>query len=117
MSAWTAEALKQTLSASIFSRSTECHNQDKVSMGTIAARDASRVILLTEQVIAALSCASVQAVKLKGVDTELSPVLSAFKHWVLQSFNYVEEDRPLQNELQTLVDRLENLALLNSALV
>ena len=117
VSAWTAEALKQTLSASIFSRSTECHNQDKVSMGTIAARDASRVILLTEQVIAALSCASVQAVKLKGVDTELSPVLSAFKHWVLQSFNYVEEDRPLQNELQTLVDRLENLALLNSALV
>ena len=55
VSAWTAEALKQTLSASIFSRSTECHNQDKVSMGTIAARDAARVIVLTEQVIAALS--------------------------------------------------------------
>jgi histidine ammonia-lyase len=55
VSAWTAEALKQTLAASIFSRSTECHNQDKVSMGTIAARDASRVITLTEQVIAALA--------------------------------------------------------------
>ena len=37
-SAWTAEALKQTMPASVFSRSTECHNQDKVSMGTIAAR-------------------------------------------------------------------------------
>lgn len=67
VSAWTAEALKQTLAASIFSRSTECHNQDKVSMGTIAARDASRVILLTEQVMAALSCAAVQAIQLRGV--------------------------------------------------
>lgn len=114
VSAWTAEALKQTLSASIFSRSTECHNQDKVSMGTIAARDASRVILLTEQVLAALSCASIQAVKLKGLDTQLSPVLTAFQHWVLQSFNYVEEDRPLQHELQQLVDRFENFDLLSN---
>ncbi len=39
--------------ASVFSRSTECHNQDKVSMGTIAARDALRVLELTEQVAAA----------------------------------------------------------------
>ena len=52
-SAWTAEALKQTMPASVFSRSTECHNQDKVSMGTIAARDCLRVLQLTEQVVAA----------------------------------------------------------------
>lgn len=117
VSAWTAEALKQTLAASIFSRSTECHNQDKVSMGTIAARDASRVITLTEQVVAALSCAAVQAVKLKGVDTELSPVLTVFQHWVLQSFTYVEEDRPLQQELQALVHRFEDLELLDSIAV
>ncbi|MFV5490577.1 aromatic amino acid ammonia-lyase [Acinetobacter sp. ASP199] len=116
VSAWTAEALKQTLSASIFSRSTECHNQDKVSMGTIAARDASRVVVLTEQVLAALSCACVQAVKLKGLDTELTPVLTAFQQWVLQSFKYVEEDRPLQQELQTLVDRFENLELFSSTI-
>ena len=117
VSAWTAEALKQTLSASIFSRSTECHNQDKVSMGTIAARDASRVIVLTEQVIAALCCASVQAIHLKGLDGKLAEVLAAFKTWVLQTFDYVVEDRPLQHELQQLVDRLENLELLSSELV
>jgi histidine ammonia-lyase len=117
VSAWTAEALKQTLSASIFSRSTECHNQDKVSMGTIAARDASRVIVLTEQVIAALCCASVQAIHLKTLDGKLSEVLATFKAWVLETFDYVVEDRPLQHELQQLVDRLENLQLLNSGLV
>ena len=54
VSAWTAEALKLTMPASVFSRSTECHNQDKVSMGTIAARDGLRVLELTEQVAAAL---------------------------------------------------------------
>ena len=44
ISAWTAEALKLTMPASVFSRSTECHNQDKVSMGTIAARDCLRIL-------------------------------------------------------------------------
>lgn len=113
VSAWTAEALKQTLSASIFSRSTECHNQDKVSMGTIAARDASRVILLTEQVISALGCASVQAIRLKGLNAQLTPVLAQFQAWVLESFCFVEEDRPLQNDLQQIVDRFEAFELLD----
>ena len=47
-SALAAEALKLTMPASVFSRSTECHNQDKVSMGTIAARDCLRIVELTE---------------------------------------------------------------------
>lgn len=115
VSAWTAEALKNTLAASIFSRSTECHNQDKVSMGTIAARDASRVITLTQQVIAALCCASVQAIHLKGLTTQLSPTLQVFMQWTLQSFAFVEEDRPLQTELQQIVDRLDQLELFNQS--
>lgn len=65
VSAWTAEALKNTLPASVFSRSTECHNQDKVSMGTIAARDCLRVIELTEQVVAGMLIAARQAVALR----------------------------------------------------
>ena len=65
VSAWTAEALKLTMPASVFSRSTECHNQDKVSMGTIAARDCMRVLELTEQVAAALLITVRQAVWLR----------------------------------------------------
>lgn len=64
-SAITAEALKSTMPASVFSRSTECHNQDKVSMGTIAARDALRVVELTEQVLAISLLAVAQAVDLR----------------------------------------------------
>lgn len=65
-SALTAEALKATMPASVFSRSTENHNQDKVSMSTIAARDSLRVLELTETVAAICLLALVQAVDLRG---------------------------------------------------
>jgi histidine ammonia-lyase len=65
-SALAAEALKLTMPASVFSRSTESHNQDKVSMGTIAARDALRVSELTETVLAIVQLALCQAVDLRN---------------------------------------------------
>jgi len=65
-SALTAEALKLTMPASVFSRSTESHNQDKVSMGTIAARDALRILELTETVLAVVQLALCQAVDLRS---------------------------------------------------
>jgi len=65
-SALTAEALKLTMPASVFSRSTESHNQDKVSMGSIASRDALRVLELTETVLAVVQLALCQAVDLRN---------------------------------------------------
>src|SRR3954463_8365563 len=73
VSAWTAEALKLTMPASSFSRSTESHNQDKVSMGTIAARDCLRVLELSEQVAAAMLLAVQQAILLRRRQGELGP--------------------------------------------
>jgi histidine ammonia-lyase len=67
-SALTAEALKLTMPASVFSRSTESHNQDKVSMGTISARECLRILELTETVSIIHLLALCQAVDLRGVD-------------------------------------------------
>ncbi|MBK8262236.1 MAG: aromatic amino acid lyase [Nannocystis sp.] len=67
-SALTAEALKLTMPASVFSRSTECHNQDKVSMGTIAARDCLRILELTETVAIIGLLVMCQAVDLRRGD-------------------------------------------------
>jgi len=67
-SALTAEALKLCMPASVFSRSTESHNQDKVSMGTIAARDCLRVLELSETVAAIATLAVAQAVDLRGAE-------------------------------------------------
>jgi histidine ammonia-lyase len=65
-SALAAEALKLTLPAAAFSRSTESHNQDKVSMGTIAARDCRRILELSETVAAIALLADCQALELRG---------------------------------------------------
>lgn len=65
-SALAAEALKLTVPATAFSRSTESHNQDKVSMGTIAARDARQVLDLTETIAAINLLAVCQAVDLRA---------------------------------------------------
>lgn len=106
MSAWTAEALKGTMPASVFSRSTECHNQDKVSMGTIAARDALRVLQLTEQVAAGLTLGVVQAVELRAAPVE-GP-LSGFIGEVRRLSLRVEEDRALEADLRATVAAIQN---------
>ncbi len=54
--------------ATIFSRSTEAHNQDKVSMGTIAARDARSIVELAQNIAAIHLMACCQALELRGVE-------------------------------------------------
>ncbi|HZX30872.1 MAG TPA: aromatic amino acid lyase, partial [Rhodocyclaceae bacterium] len=101
-SAWTAEALKLTMPASVFSRSTECHNQDKVSMGTIAARDCLRVLELTEQVAAALVLAATQGVELRfrGEEQQLTEPCADFCRGVREHLASLDEDRPLEADLR-----------------
>ena len=107
VSAWTAEALKLTMPASAFSRSTECHNQDKVSMGTIAARDCLRVLELTGQVAAAMVLATRQGLELRrrqGVPAleRLGPEALACLGEMSRDIPLVEEDRPLDTALGAL---------------
>jgi histidine ammonia-lyase len=108
VSSWTAEALKLTMPASVFSRSTECHNQDKVSMGTIAARDCIRVLELTEQAAAALLIATVQALELRDKDY---PVSDDIKQTITSLRNHVAfltVDRALDSELRLCVDLIRS---------
>lgn len=103
-SAWTAEALKLTMPASVFSRSTECHNQDKVSMGTIAARDCLRILTLVEQVAAAALHAACQGVDLRSQLTGDTPPadLQDFVAQCRVHFPPLHEDRALEGELRLL---------------
>ena len=108
-SAWTAEALKNTLPASVFSRSTECHNQDKVSMGTIAARDALRSLELTEQVAAATLLAAQQGVWLRGKEAGARPLpapLGGMHEQLAKDFPPLIEDRALEGELRLCLERI-----------
>jgi histidine ammonia-lyase len=117
-SAWTAEALKLTMPASVFSRSTECHNQDKVSMGTIAARDALRVLELSEQVAAVSLMATVQALRLRRRDGQLDddalgPRIAPFMASLKDLVPFIDEDVQLDSVIERMIVaiRSRNLAL------
>jgi histidine ammonia-lyase len=113
-SAWTAEALKLTMPASVFSRSTEAHNQDKVSMGTIAARDCLRVLELTAQVAAAHTLATVQALRLRVALDAATPVPAPLARFVARidaASPLVDEDRALDSDLRALTAQIVDCAL------
>ena len=110
VSAWTAEALKGTMPASVFSRSTECHNQDKVSMGTIAARDCVRVLELTEQVVAAMLIAARQALALRRrlQPLDLTPPVASMFDALCAAIDCVDEDRALDGDLQRVLSGIRD---------
>jgi len=102
-----AEALKLTMPATAFSRSTEGHNQDKVSMGTIAARDCLTIIDLTETTAAALLLALCQAVDLRegrGVHLR-AQALHAF---VRKQIEKVEDDRRMDCDIAQVLRSLRD---------
>jgi histidine ammonia-lyase len=109
VSAWTAEALKATMPASVFSRSTECHNQDKVSMGTIAARDCMRVLQLTEQVAAALLLACTQGITIRELKGELkmSDEVRKMHQEMQEEFEFLVDDRPLDGTLRAFINNIQ----------
>jgi len=103
-SSLTAEALKLTMPASVFSRSTESHNQDKVSMGTLAMYDLERVLELVETVQAIQLIACCQALdcraRLAGfppLPPRVASVLSLVRRHVAPTL----EDRPMDADIET----------------
>ncbi|MEW6335303.1 MAG: aromatic amino acid ammonia-lyase, partial [Thermodesulfobacteriota bacterium] len=104
-SALTAEALKATMPAASFSRSTESHNQDKVSMGTIAARDAARVCTLAERVVAIHLLAASQACELRGRAAD-RPRLAQLIERIRRHAAPTYEDRPMDADIETLARRI-----------
>jgi phenylalanine ammonia-lyase len=101
-SSLTAEALKTTNPASAFSRSTEAHNQDKVSMGTIAARDARTVLELAEEVSAIHLLALCQAADLRGPEL-LSPRTRLAFDLVREHVPPLDADRRMDADIHTVV--------------
>ncbi|MCZ6782712.1 MAG: aromatic amino acid ammonia-lyase [Proteobacteria bacterium] len=106
-SALTAEALKLTMPASVFSRSTESHNQDKVSMGTIAARDCLRILELTETVTAIVLLAACQALDLREGGSQL-PTPLAIRDTVRKTVPMLREDRRQDRDIQRALELIRS---------
>lgn len=108
-SSMAAEALKQAIPASLFSRSTELHNQDKVPMATTAARDLIRVVELSEQVVAIGLLAACQAHDLRG----LAPAgrIGAVHAAIREVVPTLVEDRRMDVDVEAVLERMRAGAL------
>ena len=95
------EALMRCNPASVYSQSTECHNQDKVSLGVHAARDCAQVIELTEKIVAMQLIALAQAVEIRGAD-RLGHTRRAFD-FVRERVPYMTEDMRFDKPIQRIV--------------
>jgi histidine ammonia-lyase/phenylalanine ammonia-lyase len=106
-SAMTAEAIKLSNPATVTSRSTEAHNQDKVSMGTIAARDARSIVELAENVAAIHLMACAQALELRGLEG-CSPRTRAAHRLVRERVDFLDADRYLDADIAAAADLIRS---------
>ncbi len=108
-SSLTADALSRCMPMTAFSRSTECHNQDKVSMGATAARHARDVVALTEKVAAIHLLPPFPAAHLRGADKLGRP--RATSALVGETVPFVDTDRAMGDDIMAVVDMLQAGAL------
>lgn len=101
LSALTAEALHASMPVASFSRSTESHNQDKVSMGTIAAREALRVCELVGRALAVHCLIAAQACELRG-GLASRPAVAAQVATIRDLSPAVLDDRPLDVDIESM---------------
>ena len=99
------EMAKDCMPAAVFSRSTESHNQDTVSLGTIAARDASRLCLMGARLLATHLLAGAQAAELRG-GVEHRPALADCLGRVRKHSSLMVTDRVMDREIEELAQLL-----------
>jgi phenylalanine ammonia-lyase len=109
-SALTAEALKLSNPASIHSRSTEAHNQDKVSMGAIAARDARSIVEIAQHVAAIHLVAICQALELRGIERASSAARTVHA-LVREHVAFLDRDRRMDSDIAAVVELIRDGAL------
>jgi histidine ammonia-lyase len=115
-SALVAELLKRAIPASLFSRSTENHNQDKVSMGTIAARECLEILDLTDLVAAICLIACAQAVELRGLGSCGTAARRAHEQ-LRAHVPFLREDRALDENIGRVRTMLADRALATADVV
>ena len=109
VSAITSEILARTISNSIFSRSSESHNQDKVSLGMSAAVQCQQIIdpLYTIQSMYLICLA--QALDLRGISLKGHDSQAMYK-LVRKVVPRVSMDQPLGEQINRLASELRLLA-------
>ncbi|MEM7701920.1 MAG: aromatic amino acid ammonia-lyase [Pseudomonadota bacterium] len=108
-SALIGEIRAKSAPASIQSVPTNGNNQDVVTMGTIAARRARDVVKDVSRILAIEAMCLAQAIDLKLREDDsraFLPASLAIRDIVREHSQFLEDDRPLSNEIESLADVL-----------
>ncbi len=100
-SAITSEILQKTIPGGIFSRSSESHNQDKVSLGMSAAIQCAEMLDQLFTLFTLQSIVLAQALDLRGVKLSGETSRRAYQ-MIRAAVPFVERDQPLGDRIQTL---------------
>ncbi len=114
-SSLTADALSRGMPLSAFSRSTECHNQDKVSMGATAARQTRDVIEIVERIAAIHLIALCQAADIRGAH-RLGGTSAVYAR-IRNKVTFLDRDRPMDHDIRAVVDMIRDDSLLDDVLL
>jgi len=92
--------------ASVDSIPTSANQEDHVSMGSVSAEKAWRVMANVERVLAAELLAGAQAADIVGAD-QLGEGTARVYRWVRETVSYRDRDRPLGVEMEALARRMQ----------
>lgn len=106
LSSLSADVMKNTTAASIFSRPTESLNQDKVSMGTTAANDFSKMIPDLYNMLSVAFIGMAQAVDIRGKDL-VSPHLTNIYENIRKDVKPLYEDRRMDFDIEKIYALIE----------
>ena len=106
LSSLSADVMKNTTAASIFSRPTESLNQDKVSMGTTAANDFSKMIPDLYNMLSIAFIGMAQAVDIRGKNL-VSPHLTNIYENIRKDVKPLYEDRRMDFDIEKIYTLIE----------
>jgi len=110
-SAITSEICALAIPNGIFSRSAECHNQDKVSLGTSAANQCTQVVNKAYNLFALQLICFAQALDLKKIELQGDESLRVYRQ-VRNHVPFVAADRVLGPQIAALAESLKKSAQL-----
>ncbi|MDR0761434.1 MAG: aromatic amino acid ammonia-lyase [Campylobacteraceae bacterium] len=107
LSSLSADVIKNTTAASVHSRPTESLNQDKVSMGTTAALDFSKMLPDIKNMLSIALIGLAQAADIRGAD-KVSPFLRANHDKIRANVPALKEDRRMDIDIAKIVKLIES---------
>jgi histidine ammonia-lyase/phenylalanine ammonia-lyase len=109
-SAVTSEIMAKTIPNSIFSRSSESHNQDKVSLGLSAATQCSEITDSLFNISAAYLICLAQAIDLRKINLVGKDSQRIIK-LIRKNVPFVKRDTRLDKNIKYLIEDLKSMAL------